>query len=191
MGPPPAAPESILPLEVLSSTVFPGSRQAGVRGVLKVITEAVAALAAAGGTAVVGAAGTDAWAGFKEQVARLLGRGDPIRERAELERLDETAHALESATPQDAELIRIRQESSWQTRFEIMLDNLSEFEQTQMCNLLRKLIAATPVGPGGVSAALGGVASAGDIINRAEGGSIAATVIEGGAQIGSPPPPNP
>ncbi|MEU6172343.1 hypothetical protein ABZ832_10455 [Streptantibioticus parmotrematis] len=38
------------------------------------LTEALAAPAAAGGTAVVQAAGTDAWTEVRRTVARLLGR---------------------------------------------------------------------------------------------------------------------
>jgi hypothetical protein len=49
--------------------------------------EALAALAAAGGTAVVQAAGTDAWAGFRSRVAKWFARGDTEREQIALERL--------------------------------------------------------------------------------------------------------
>lgn len=64
--------------------------------------EWVAAAVAAGGTAVVQAAGTDAWAIVRQRTARLLSRDDPERERTELMRLDQTATDLASlprATP--------------------------------------------------------------------------------------------
>lgn len=61
--------------------------------------EALAALAAAGGVAIVQAAGTDAWAGVRRTAARLLGRGDPQQESAELGRLDQTETALVSCEP--------------------------------------------------------------------------------------------
>jgi predicted signal transduction protein with EAL and GGDEF domain len=61
------------------------------------LTEALMAVSGAGGAAVVQAAGTDAWTGLRQRVARLLGRGDTQRERAELERLDRTAQTLEEA----------------------------------------------------------------------------------------------
>jgi hypothetical protein len=58
------------------------------------LEQALTALAAAGGTAVVQAAGTDAWTGLRQAVARWFGRGDRQRERVELERLDRTAGEL-------------------------------------------------------------------------------------------------
>ncbi|QEV56463.1 hypothetical protein CP981_37095 [Streptomyces platensis] len=66
------------------------------------LTEALMALAAAGGGAVVQAADTDLWAGFSQRVARLFSRGDTQREQAELERLDRTA-AVVRAVGQDVE----------------------------------------------------------------------------------------
>lgn len=57
------------------------------------------ALTAAGGTGVVQAAGSDAWAGFRRRTAMLSGQGDDeARERAELERLDAAAAALTAIT---------------------------------------------------------------------------------------------
>ncbi|MFE9727943.1 hypothetical protein ACFYQ5_31375 [Streptomyces sp. NPDC005794] len=52
------------------------------------------ALAAAGGTAVVEAASTDAWAGLRQQLSRWFGRGNTQCESAELEHLDRTAGEL-------------------------------------------------------------------------------------------------
>jgi hypothetical protein len=57
------------------------------------LTEALTALAAAGGTAVVQAAGKDAWTGFRGRVAKWFARGDTGREQVALERLDRTAAA--------------------------------------------------------------------------------------------------
>ncbi|MHA5051108.1 hypothetical protein [Streptomyces sp. SD15] len=105
---------------------------------------ALAALAAAGGTAVVQAAGTDAWHGFRSRAARLLGRGDQTREAAEMEHLDQTAAALESADSgevQTAERVRIAQEASWQTRFEVLLESASDREElARLTEGLRKLV---------------------------------------------------
>ncbi|GHH73617.1 hypothetical protein GCM10018781_38430 [Kitasatospora indigofera] len=101
---------------------------------------ALAALAAAGGTAVVQAAGTDAWNGFRTRVARLIGRGDGQREHAELERLDRTADVLEAVGPGEAEQVRIRQEASWQTRFEALLESLTDVEREQVAAELRILL---------------------------------------------------
>ncbi|NEA82401.1 hypothetical protein G3I30_25830 [Actinospica acidiphila] len=106
------------------------------------LTEALIAVAGAGGAAVVQAAGTDAWTGLRQRVARLLGRGDTQRERAELERLDRTAQALEEADAAgETERARLRQEASWQTRFESLLENLEDSEQQQVATELQALVA--------------------------------------------------
>ncbi|MET9372262.1 hypothetical protein ABZY00_31100 [Streptomyces griseoflavus] len=106
------------------------------------LTEALMAVAGAGGTAVVQAAGTDAWTCLRQRVARLLGRGDTQRERAELERLDRTAQALEEADATgETERTRLRQEASWQTRFESLLENLEDSEQQQIAAELQALVA--------------------------------------------------
>ncbi|MGW0615701.1 hypothetical protein [Streptomyces sp. NPDC002788] len=106
------------------------------------LTEALMAVAGAGGTAVVQAAGTDAWTGLRQRVARLVGCGDTQRERAELERLDCTAQALEEADATgETERTRLRQEASWQTRFESLLENLEDSEQQQVATELQALVA--------------------------------------------------
>ncbi|PIM68481.1 hypothetical protein CTU88_30725 [Streptomyces sp. JV178] len=117
-----------------------------------------AALTAAGGTAVVRAAGggtgtpTDAWAGLRRAVAAWFARGDAERERAELDRLDRTAAALTPApAPDDG--TRIRQEAAWQTRFEERLEHLDPAERVRAAEELRTLLAAPPVtGPAAPSA---------------------------------------
>ena len=70
------------------------------------LAEALTALAAAGGTAVVQAAGTDAWTGFRARVAKWFARGDTGREQVALERLDRTAAALGAAGPQRSDRAR-------------------------------------------------------------------------------------
>ncbi|WP_405554025.1 hypothetical protein [Streptomyces sp. NBC_01171] len=102
--------------------------------------EAMTALAAAGGSAVVQAAGTDAWNGFRGRVAALFGRGDARREAAELERLDHTAQVL-TAGGEEAPAQRARQEGAWQARFEGLLENLDEAERDQVVGELRSLLA--------------------------------------------------
>ncbi|MEC4573863.1 hypothetical protein [Streptomyces virginiae] len=154
------------------------------------LVDTLAALAMAGGTAVVQAAGTEAWAGFRQAVAHWFGRGDAARAQAELERLDQTATALRTADPAQAERARISQEASWQARIEAMLENLDETERSEAANQLRTLLAAhTPEVR--VTAAPDGLAAGGNVDIRAEHGSIAAGVIDGGAYIGPPPPPDP
>lgn len=154
------------------------------------LDQVLTALAASGGTAVVTAAGTDAWAGLRQAVARWFGRGDEQREQAELERLDQTGSALQAADPAEAERARIRLEASWQARIEAVLESLSEGERDKAADRLRGLLAQhAPQGT--VTAGPGGLAVGGNIDIRADGGSIAAGVIHGGAHTGTPPVPDP
>ncbi|PSJ25193.1 hypothetical protein B7P34_29475 [Streptosporangium nondiastaticum] len=112
------------------------------------LSEALVAVAAAGGSAVVQAAGTDAWTGLRERVARWFGRGDEARERVELERLDRTAGVLAAADSgpgsvrgsSDAARVRDRQEGAWQSRFESLLEGLPEEEQELVAEELRALV---------------------------------------------------
>jgi hypothetical protein len=155
------------------------------------LVEAMTALASAGGAAVVQAAGTDAWEGFRQQVAHFFARGDRQRERAELERLDQTVTALEVTDASEVERIRIRQEASWQTRFEALLESLDEAEREQAAAQLRGILEEQAKASRAVSAGLGGVAVGGNMDIHAEGGSIAGGVIRGGASIGTPIQPDP
>ncbi|MCM2388291.1 hypothetical protein [Streptomyces albipurpureus] len=157
------------------------------------LPETMTALAAAGGTAVVQAAGTDAWAEFRQRVARWLSRGNAQRETAELERLDQSADALETAATTgltEAEREHIRQESGWHARIEALLESLDVTEQKQAAEELRAVLARHSV-PGGVSAHQGGLAVGASMGISAEQGSIAAGVIHGGAHIGPTPSPAP
>lgn len=148
------------------------------------------ALAAAGGTAVVQAAGTDVWAELRQAVARWSGRGDAQRERAELERLDQTAGELGAAEAAVVERVRIRHEGAWQARIEALLENLGKSDRAQAARELRALLAQHTL-QRGVSAGSCGLATGGDVDIRAEDGSIAAGVIHGGARIGPPTAPDP
>ncbi len=145
------------------------------------LTEALTALAAAGGTAVVQAAGNDAWTGFRARIGKWFGRGDTGREQAALERLDRTVAALEAAGPGEVERVRAGQEASWQTMFELSLDGLDGEEQQRAADELRDLL------PGGRAAAVGqgAVAVAGDVDIHAETGGAAAWQM-GNVQIGYP-----
>lgn len=99
------------------------------------------ALAAAGGTAVVQAAGTDAWTGLRQAIARLFGRGDDQRASAALERLDGTAAAVSAADGADAGQVRFRQEALWQGRFETLMQNVDARERDSVIAALRALVA--------------------------------------------------
>jgi hypothetical protein len=109
-----------------------------LKGAGELLAEALTAVAQAGGTAVVQAVSTDAWAAFRQRVARLFGHGNTQREETELERLDRTAAVLETVGSSE-ELAR--QEASWQARFEILLEGLDEREQELVAADLRTLIA--------------------------------------------------
>ncbi|MGY1453790.1 hypothetical protein [Streptomyces sp. SS8] len=170
------------------------------------LEQALAALAAAGGTAVVQAAGTEAWTAVRDAVARWFGRGDERRERAELERLDRTAAELEPGGPEPGEgrdqggepgaagagAVRIRQEAAWQARFESLLESVDGDERARLARELRALLerhCPTGVPPAGPSVGRDGMAVGGDVHLRADGG-VAGGVIHGGAHV-HPRPPGP
>ncbi|MET9435009.1 hypothetical protein [Streptomyces sp. NPDC006551] len=153
------------------------------------LSEAMTALAAAGGTAVVQAAGTDAWSGVRQQVARWFGRGNPQREHAELERLDQTAGELEAARPAEMERMRIRQEAAWQGRIEVLLESLEDIERARVVDELRTLLAQ-PTSHRGVSAGQSGLAVGGSVHVQADHGSAAAVTM-GNVTLGNPSQPGP
>ncbi|MFP8884992.1 hypothetical protein [Streptomyces mangrovi] len=162
------------------------------------LEQALAALAAAGGTAVVQAAGTEAWTAVREAVAGWFGRGDERRERAELERLDRTAAELEPGEVQGpepgaagSERARVRQEAAWQARFENLLESVDGDERARLAGELRALLERhSPATPAtGPSVGRDGMAVGGDVHVRADGG-VAGGVIHGGAHA-HPRPPGP
>lgn len=153
------------------------------------LSEAMAALAAAGGTAVVQAAGTDAWTEMRQQVARWFGRGNRQREHAELERLDQTAGELEAAQPTEVERVRIRQEAAWQGRIEALLESLEDIERAGVADELRTLLAQQPPHLS-VSAGQSGLAVGGNVHVQSDHGSAAALTM-GSVTLGNPSQPGP
>jgi hypothetical protein len=153
------------------------------------LSQAMTALAAAGGTAVVQAAGTDAWTGIRQQVARWFGRGNPQREQVQLERLDQTAAELQAARPAEAERVRIRQEAAWQGRIEVLLESLEDVERARVVDELRTLQAQQTI-PRAVLAGQSGLAVGGDLNVRADNGSAAAVTM-GNVTLGNPSQPGP
>ncbi|MFD0277676.1 hypothetical protein ACFVHB_27715 [Kitasatospora sp. NPDC127111] len=152
------------------------------------LVEGLTALAAAGGAGIVQAAGTDVWAGLRERVARLLGRGRPETERVALERLDRTREALETAAPGRLAEVSERQAASWQTRLEDFLDDLAPTEQAQAAEQLRTLLdeAAATRATAAVRAENSGVTAGGSISNH--GGAIGRD-FRGPVTIGTPDHP--
>ncbi|MFI5798870.1 hypothetical protein [Streptomyces sp. NPDC051677] len=161
------------------------------------LSEILVALAASGGTAVVTAAGTDAWIETRTTVARLLAR-DGQREDAVLQRLDQTAADLARAAAGDddaqgvLERISADQAGSWTTRFRDLLTDLPERERDETARELESLVEhVRRHGPGsGASAGAGGVAANRDVIIDATGGSVAAGVmhVQGGVHMDPPKP---
>ncbi|WP_030338482.1 hypothetical protein [Streptomyces sp. NRRL S-1022] len=151
------------------------------------LPEALTVLAATGGTAVVQAAGTDAWEGFRRRVAVWFGRGDAEREFGELARLDQTAADLAAEDGVAAERIRIRQEAWWQARFEGLLEGLAQDERDRAVAELQSLLEAARASEAVVGN--GALAVGRDLNVSADNGSVAAGVINGGVQLSPPPPP--
>ncbi|BBJ47064.1 hypothetical protein SSPO_097820 [Streptomyces antimycoticus] len=151
------------------------------------LSEAMTALAAAGGTAVVQAAGTDAWTEVRQQVARWFGRGNPQREHAELERLDQTAGELEAVRPTEVERVRIRHEAAWQGRIEALLESLEDVDRARVVEELRTL-QAQQTSHRSVSAGQSGLAVGGNVDIRADRRSAAAVTM-GNVTLGNPSQP--
>jgi hypothetical protein len=92
-------------------------------GRVRMLAEALAALASTGGTAVVTAMATDSWEGIRARFARLLGRGDAKETEAAAARLEQSRAALASASGPGLERMRIEQEVAWRTRLEDLLEH--------------------------------------------------------------------
>ncbi|EFE73007.1 hypothetical protein [Streptomyces sp. HCCB10043] len=126
------------------------------------------ALATEGGRVVVRAVGTPFWPVTQRRAAKLVGRGDAERVRAELVRLDGTAQALTTSPSGDADAERARQEGLWAGRFEALLDQLEGSEQLDAAAELRAILASltttvgdTAIGTGNAMAHGGGSAITG------------------------------
>ncbi|MEU1372064.1 hypothetical protein ABZ442_00180 [Streptomyces triculaminicus] len=154
------------------------------------VDQALTDLASAAGTAVASAAGTDAWNGLRERVARLFGRAPGTETGAVVARLDRTVAALEEAGPAETDRIRIRLGASWQARFEDLLENLDEAGRVEIAGQLRELVTEARRTLRGPSAGDGGLAVGGNVDIRADHGSAAAAVM-GDVTLGNPPQPGP
>src|SRR4051812_19134251 len=98
------------------------------------LTEALTALAAAGGSALVGAVATDAWRTAKAGFSHLLGRGDAGRTAAVERQLEASRAQLEAADGAD-EQVRLVQQAAWTARLEDLL-----IEQPHAADALRQLL---------------------------------------------------
>ncbi|TCR16077.1 hypothetical protein EV578_115189 [Streptomyces sp. BK205] len=138
---------------------------------------------------MVQAAGTDAWTTVRRAIARLLGRGNPAQEAAELTRLDQMESALVDAGDPMGQ--RGRWEGVWQTRLELLLESVGVEERLAAVEQLTEIVALARSGIAGVQAGAGGVAAGGNVQVRAETGSVAGAVVrmEGDVQLGGGPLP--
>ncbi len=119
------------------------------------LVEALMALAAAGGGAVVQAAGTDAWNGLRQRVGALFSQGDAAREQSELERLDRTAQALGPGGAADEAAERLREAGVWQGRFESLLEGLDGSDREHAAQELRALLTFVATATGDTALATG------------------------------------
>lgn len=148
-------------------------------------------LAATAGTAVAKAAGTDAWHGFRDGVARLFSRGhasEAARQTA-LERLDRTAAELENAEPGAAERAESEAAASWRTRFQDFLESLDDADRLRAATQLQELVASVRQATG---AAVGDDVTTiiGDVHIESRGSGAAAFKM-GKVTITNPPLPGP
>ncbi|MGW0782560.1 hypothetical protein [Streptomyces sp. NPDC002913] len=158
--------------------------------------EALAAIAAAGGAALVSAAGTDLWEAVRSRIAQLTSRGDGEAERVTLQRLDRTATELESAESDanGADHSRGRLQSEWTVRLSDALDAADDPERNELADYLRELTAAVAqlgaaASGGTATAGEGGFAAAGDVTIRADHGGYAAGVQNFGSTPANPTQP--
>ena len=155
------------------------------------LDEALTTLAAAGGTAVVQAAGTDMWVSVRDRIARLFGRKETPQDRLMMEQLELTASLLASGeTGTSAEAQRPRLEAAWQAQFESLLEHASGEEREGLAELLRDLIDLSRRSSQ-VSAGAGGLAAGGDINITATDSAIATGVLHGGIHLAHPLTPGP
>ncbi|PRX47411.1 hypothetical protein B0I32_1428 [Nonomuraea fuscirosea] len=93
------------------------------------------ALIEAACAALLGAMANDAWSMARARFARLFGQGDARQEEITLERLDQSAAAVEASPPQAHEAIRQKLLPSWRTRIGDLLQ-----EQPEIADELRTLV---------------------------------------------------
>jgi hypothetical protein len=152
------------------------------------LTEALIALAAAGGTTLVEAAATDSWATAKAGAARLLGRGRPEQTAVIEARLENGRAQLAELSGPQLDAAQSRQVLAWTTRLEDLLE-----EEPGAADGLRQLLsdlAAAGV-PGTASFGDHGVLVGGHVTNVASSGGVAAAAIHGEVSTaGNPPPPD-
>jgi hypothetical protein len=137
------------------------------------------------GRTIVAAVATDAWDVCKRGFARLLGRGDPKKERLQEQRLEETRQLLVGTGSEQA---RDAQAVAWKTRLEDLIADNPDAE-AELRALVQEIQAQLPDGT--VSAADHAVAAGRDVNISASGSGIAAGVIHGNVAPANPTEPGP
>lgn len=150
--------------------------------------EALLALAALAGNTVVAAAATDAWEAARRKFARLLGRGDPDKEKAAERRLEQTHDQLTNAAGEDLERVRVALEAQWVTRLADLLEDDPGVE-AELRAVVEEIRSQLPTGT--VAAADHAVAAGRDMNISASEGGVAAGVIHGDVAPPGPTRPDP
>jgi len=149
------------------------------------LPEALVALSALAGNAVVTAATTDAWEAVRHKFARLLGRTDPSKEQLASDRLEETRELLAGAADADLQRARAVQAERWTARLADFLEENPSAEG-ELRTLVDEVRAALP--PGTVSAADHAVAAGRDVKVQADHSAVAAVVVHGNVTPGPTSP---
>jgi hypothetical protein len=153
----------------------------------EIVASAVTGIAAAGSTALVQAATTDAWINARRLFMRLVERWAPDRAVTLAGPLDRTRTELATLGGIQLEAARRAHASRWRTRLQDLIDDYPNIE-TDLQHLVDELRAdakASTVITGSDSVAVGG-----DVVVHAEGGSLATVgPISGGITMQRPPWP--
>ncbi|MFE4582821.1 hypothetical protein [Streptomyces chartreusis] len=157
------------------------------------LAETITAVAAAGGTAVIAAAGTDLWTSFRDRLAKLLGRGDAEAEQTILQHLERTAAELPPASPNGSGATRSQLEAAWAGQIASILRTLPDYEGEELAGRLQELtaeIALRAKTRGNIAEARDhGQAIGGDMNINAENGGYAAGQMNFGSMPENPPQP--
>jgi hypothetical protein len=148
------------------------------------LSEALSALAAAGGVALVQSAATDAWATARTNFARLLGGRSADRVTVIDTRLEETRAHLQRLAGPPLELARHEQATMWTARLRDLLEEDPD-AAPRLQDIIEQLAAASGLR---VVAGDHGLAVGGDQVNFASSGGIAAGVVQGDVSSVAPPP---
>ncbi|MGX6600895.1 hypothetical protein ACWKSP_01980 [Micromonosporaceae bacterium Da 78-11] len=154
----------------------------------RMLSEALVALATAGGTTLMAAAATDAWGTAKDGMARLLSRGHLGSVEVVEGRLEQSRVQLASLAGAELEQARQVQAQAWTVRLQDLLEEAPDAED----GLRRLLQELASVGVPAVSTGDNqGVVAGGNVSITATHGAIAAGIIHGGANMAvNPTPPD-